>query len=95
MAETKATTETAAKKAVDRDQELVPFYAFKDAGKYKDDITCCVNGKVYRIKRGQTVKIPRFVYQTLMNSRRQDKAASEYMIRENEAFERQKNIFMY
>jgi hypothetical protein len=99
MAETKTTATTAKAetpaKVVDRDNELVEFYAFKDAGKYKDDLTCCINGRTYRIKRGVTVRIPRFVAQTLYNSRRQDKAAAEYMIRENEAFEKSKNIFMY
>lgn len=41
--------------------ERVPFKAFKDDSKYKDDFSVTVNGKIYVIQRGVTVMIPRYV----------------------------------
>lgn len=52
--------------------ELVDFYAFKDNGKYKDDIVVGVNGKIWKIKRGEHVKIPRYVAKVIENSMEQD-----------------------
>lgn len=51
--------------------EEVPFKAFKDDDKYKDDIVVGINGKNWQIKRGITVMIPRFVYDTIDNAERQ------------------------
>ena len=53
-------------------RERVPFYAFKDSGKYKDDIVVGVNGRIWRIKRGEQVMIPRYVYEVIANSMDQD-----------------------
>lgn len=53
-------------------RERVDFYAFKDSGKYKDDITVSVNGKTFQIKRGVTVRIPRYVRNVIMRSMEQD-----------------------
>ena len=41
--------------------ELVPFFAFRDNDKYKDDIFVGWNGKGYQIQRGKQVMIPRGV----------------------------------
>lgn len=43
------------------DMELVDFYAFKDDNNYSDDIVVGLNGKLWKIKRGENVKIPRCV----------------------------------
>lgn len=59
--------------------ELVPYTAFKDDDKYKDDIFVAVNGRRFQIKRGEQVMIPRYVYNTLMQSQEQDKATYKYM----------------
>ena len=73
MEDTKKTTE----------QELllerVPYTAFKDDDKYKDDIFVAVNGRSFQIKRGEQVMIPRYVYNVLMQSQEQDKATYKYM----------------
>lgn len=53
-------------------QEYVETEFFKDNEKYKDDITVCVNGKVWRIKRGITVRIPKNVYDVVRESHSQD-----------------------
>jgi hypothetical protein len=59
--------------------ELVPFTAFKDDGKYKDDIFVSVNGRRWQIKRGVEVKIPRYVYNYLMRSQAQNNVTYKFM----------------
>lgn len=59
--------------------ELVPFFAFRDNDKYKDDIFVGLNGKGYQIQRGKQVMIPRGVYNILIRSMRQDERTSEMM----------------
>lgn len=76
--EVKATKKNLPENNVDTLREKVPFFAFKDGDKYKDDITVCVNGKVYRVKRGVQVMIPRFVYDVLMQSMCQDRASADF-----------------
>lgn len=61
-----------------RMQELVEVRLFKDNGKYKDDVFVSVNGKAYQIKRGETVKVPRFVKEVLDSSISQDQYAAQY-----------------
>ncbi len=56
---------------------LVPVYIFKGDGKYKDDITIGVNGKLWRIRRGREVMIPYYVKAVLDNSMEQDRRALE------------------
>lgn len=58
--------------------ELVPYFAFKDNDKYKDDITVSVNGYTYQIQRGKHVMIPRFVLHVIENSERQRAASVDY-----------------
>lgn len=45
---------------------------FKDNGRYRDDVVVGVNGKLYVIKRGVRVKVPRAVKEILDHSREQD-----------------------
>ena len=52
--------------------ERVPFRAFRDSGKYKDDITVGWNGRTYLIQRGVEVMIPRAVREILYQSEEQD-----------------------
>lgn len=85
MAETK-------EKKVDLD-ELVPFEAFKDNDKYKDDITVIVNGKPWRIKRGEEVMVPRYVYDVLKQSEKQDRAAASYSESQENAYKKSSKNF--
>ena len=55
---------------------LVPVVLFKDNGKYKDDVTVGLNGKIWRIKRGETVMVPKEVKEVLDHSEHQDRATS-------------------
>ena len=58
-------------------KELVDVFLFKDGDKYKDDVFVGVNGRTWVIKRGVTVKVPRYVKEVLDNSMNQILAASE------------------
>ena len=73
--------------------KMVPFIAFKDDDKYKDDIFVAVNGKRYQIKRGETVMVPESVYEVLMNSQIQDQAAYRLMEEKANEFESETNKF--
>ena len=68
-------------------KEKVPFYAFRHNERYKDDITVGVNGKIYRIKRGVQLMIPRYVYNVLMNSMEQDTHTADLIAAETTAYE--------
>ncbi len=67
-------------------REKVDFYAFKDNGRYKDDITVGVNGKLFRIKRGEHVMIPRYVRDVIEQSMRQDAKTADLIDAESSAF---------
>lgn len=56
----------------DKKPELVPIELFKDNGKYKDDVTVGLNGKLWRIKRGEVVYVPKEVREILDHSKVQD-----------------------
>lgn len=70
-------------------KETVPFYAFKDNDKYKDDITVGVNGRMFRIKRGEQVMVPRYVYNVLMRSLNQDAKTADLMDAQSNAYARE------
>lgn len=75
--------------------EKVPFYAFRDNDKYKDDIHVGVNGYNYVIQRGVTVMIPRFVKNILEDAERQNNEASRHsqnLIDQFELDSRRRNI---
>ncbi len=74
-------------------EELVPFEAFKDNDKYKDDITVIVNGKSWRIKRGEEVMVPRYVYNVLKQSEKQDRAAANYAEDKQNAYKKSSKNF--
>lgn len=74
-------------------EEMVEFKAFKDGGKYKDDIFVSVNGKRYIIKRGVLVTIPKSVYEVLMNSLEQDQVAANLMEAQSDKFEAERQMF--
>ena len=66
--------------------ERVSFMAFKDNKDYKDDITVCVNGKLFVIQRGVPVMIPRYVYFAIQNSEAQRLEAANLMDKLNNSF---------
>ena len=53
-------------------EEMVAIRLFKDANKYSDDVTVCVNGRVWKIQRGVTVEVPKYVADVLERSQDQD-----------------------
>lgn len=92
--EAEATTEVKQEKTEANDpmKELVDFYAFKDNGKYKDDIIVGINGKFLRIMRGKRVKIPRPYYDVLMQSQEQDAKTANMMENLQEDYEHAKRV---
>lgn len=58
------------------DDGMVEIELMKDNDKYKDDVTVIVNGKVYQIKRGENVKVPKAVAEVLDNAAEQRKLAA-------------------
>ena len=69
------------------DDGMVSFFAFKDDGKYKDDIVVGLNGKIYRIQRGKYVRIPKDVYDIIRQSMAQDAATAEYLESKSREYE--------
>ena len=67
-------------------REPVEFYAFRDNDKYKDDIVVGVNGKIYQIKRGVTVRIPRFVRDVIVRSMDLDAKTAELIDSQSRLF---------
>lgn len=59
--------------------EKVEIRLFKDNDKYKDDVFVGHNGVGYLIRRGESVKVPRFVADILRNQEEQDKRTSDLM----------------
>lgn len=60
-------------------QEKVPVYLIKDNNEYKTDVEVCWNGKIFQIKRGMQVLVPRGVEQILKQSAHQDMIAMKKM----------------
>lgn len=73
--------------------ELVPFYAFKDSDKYKDDITGGFNGSIFQIKRGEQVMIPRYVYKILERSMKQDAHTADLINNQAKAYAAEARIW--
>ena len=73
-------------KKADYWDELVPYTAFKDNDKYKDDLVFTVAGKLWQIKRGVEVMIPRYVYEVIMNSDKQAQKAANYVEEQTRAY---------
>lgn len=71
-----------------RMREEVEVRLFKDNGKYKDDVFVAVNGKSYQIRRGVTVRVPRFVKEVLDSSIKQDEYAAKFSEKMAEQFAR-------
>lgn len=66
--------------------ERVPFRAFKDSGKYKEDYIVGLNGKQYQIQRGKDVMIPRNVREIIYQSMAQDEATADMIDNYEQSF---------
>lgn len=78
--------EDANKEAEDYLNEEVEIRLFKGAGKYKDDIFVCVDGKSYQIQRGKTVKVPRKIALVVLGSEEAKAQNDERFDAQEEAF---------
>lgn len=57
-----------------RGMELVEYFIPYTEGE-PEEVTVGFNGKLYKIKKGEDLKIPRFIYEILVNSGKQRMAA--------------------
>ena len=57
----------------ERLSELVTIELFADGDRYSRDFVAGVNGKLWKIKRGQPVQVPRYVAELVMRSVNQDR----------------------
>ena len=78
---------TAAENVMQQPEEMVEIRLFKDNNKYKDDVYVGLNGRGYLIKRGQTVRVPRAVYEIIENSRSQDEYTARLIEQESTRYE--------
>lgn len=69
-------------------QDTTEIELFKDNGKYSDDVFVAVNGRAYKIRRGERVAVPNSVAEVLQNSHKQDNAAAAMMEREQNAYKK-------
>lgn len=60
-------------------KERVNYQAFKDDGKYKDDIVVIVNGENFIIQRGAIVQLPKYVIMVLESKDRELRSANKYI----------------
>ena len=67
-------------------EELVTVHLFKDANKYKDDVTVHINGRRWTIQRGKTVQVPKAVAAVLEHSMGQDAETAELIASKSEEF---------
>lgn len=97
MAETKETKEkkeelSAEKQAQIFLNEKVTLRLFKDSGKYKDDLTVCVNGRIWKIKRGIEVQVPRYVLMVIQESMEQGECFATLVEKGAEDYETNKKL---
>lgn len=69
----KKTEETVTEKKA----EKVKIRLFKDSGRYRDDVTVIVNGKVFKIQRGVEVEVPKNVAKVIERSIAQKEYVAE------------------
>lgn len=77
----------------EKPDDMVEIMLFEDGDKYKDDVFVAVNGKTFQIKRGEPVKVPRYVKEVLDNAAKQNKAANTYMNQKQNAYEKDAQKF--
>lgn len=68
-------------------KELVTIRLFKDTGKYSNDLYVNVNDHNFVIKRGQDVRVPRYVAEVIANSEAQDRNTALLIERANNEFD--------
>ena len=75
-------------------REEVEIELFFDGDKYKDDVVVGVNGKTWLIKRGEKVKVPRYVAEVISNSEKQDKRAARQQAILSGSFEKDSKKYL-
>jgi hypothetical protein len=86
MAAKKTVAEEVVKDGISKDDKVLVYMA-KVRGFEEEDVHVSVNGKIYVIKRGETVSVPRAVAEILNEKNRLEDAADSYVA---QAIERSK-----
>lgn len=68
-------------------KEIVTIRLFIDNDKYKEDVVVMHNGKLYVIKRGVDVQVPRYIADILKQSEEQDTNTARMIANYNRDFE--------
>lgn len=79
-------------KQVIREFERVPYIAFKDTGKYKEDLHVRLNGVTVVIQRGKHVMIPRCIKNILDTSDHQSLLAAQLSEQYQEEYNNVRNL---
>lgn len=79
-------------KIIDYLNERVPYRAFKDNDKYKDDLVIVHNGKIWQIQRGKNVMIPRYLFNLISDHEKQMAEAANYQLALMQEYEQRKNV---
>lgn len=74
-------------------EEMVQVYLFKDGGKYSEDVFVGINGKRWKIRRGESVLVPKAVAEVLKNSEAQDRATADFIKEQTESFVSERKYF--
>ena len=77
------------------DQKIVRVTLFKDNERYKDDVTVCVAGKNWLIKRGVPVDIPLYVWLVLEKGMAQDAKTAIMIQEESDSFAEKEKHFAF
>lgn len=78
---TEEVIETKVEKNEEPTSDMREVNLFQDSERYADDVQVGVNGKIYTVKRGMPVMVPRAVAEILDHQKRQDKRTSDMIKR--------------
>lgn len=70
---------------INKKEELVPIFLIRTKEK-KDDVFCAINGRTYKIKRGEQVMVPKEVEEIIRHQSQMDQLAMDNLEKANKNF---------
>lgn len=83
---TEEVIETKVEKNEEPTSDMRPVNLFLDSERYADDVQVGVNGKIYTVKRGMQVMVPRAVAEILDHQKTQDDRTASMINRYEDKF---------
>lgn len=83
---TEEVIETKVEKNEEPTSDMRPVNLFLDSERYADDVQVGVNGKIYTVKRGMPVMVPRAVAEILDHQKAQDDRTASMINRYEDKF---------